>query len=59
MRLIEIADPQEYTPTVAEAEGFLRQLLRIWSDQFQTPPPMMRRKLFDASVTKASRTGAR
>ena len=57
MRLIEIADPQEYIPTVAEAEDFLRQLLRIWSDRsadgpgstlLPKQPPIMRRKLFDA-----------
>ena len=53
MRLIEIANPQEYRPTVAEAEDFLRQLLRIWSDGHGSTllpkqPPIMRRKLFDA-----------
>jgi hypothetical protein len=57
MRLIEIADPQDYIPTVAEAEGFLKQLLRVWSDRsadgrgstlLPKQPLIIRRKLFDA-----------
>jgi hypothetical protein len=30
MRLIEFTDRKEYTPTAAEAEEFLNQLLRLW-----------------------------
>jgi hypothetical protein len=34
MRLKEFANPKDYTlPTVADAEHFVKQLLRIWSDR--------------------------
>jgi hypothetical protein len=34
MRLKEFANPKDYIPpTVADAEHFVKQLLRIWSDR--------------------------
>ena len=30
MHLNEFADPKDYTPTAAEAETFLKRLLRLW-----------------------------
>ena len=33
MRLNEFADPKEYTPTAADAEEFVQQLLFIWPDR--------------------------
>jgi hypothetical protein len=58
MRLNEFTDPNEYTPTAADAEEFLKQLLRPWPDRSDDPAPsespnrkqpsIERRKLFDA-----------
>jgi hypothetical protein len=59
MRLNEFADPEDYTPTAAEAEAFLKRLLRLWPDRSsddpapsESPnrkqPSIERRKLFDA-----------
>ena len=60
MRLDEFADPNEYTPTAAGAEEFLKQLLRLWpgrsaddlapcvpASRNRRQPPIERRKLFD------------
>jgi hypothetical protein len=33
MRLSEFASPKYYAPTVADAEGFLQQLVLTWPDQ--------------------------
>jgi hypothetical protein len=59
MRFNEFADLNEYTPTTAEAEEFLNQLLRLWPagspddvapsvPRNRKPPRIERGKLFDA-----------
>jgi hypothetical protein len=59
MRLNEFADPNAYTSTVADADEFLNQLLRLWPGRSpddlapsvphnREPPPRERKKLFDA-----------
>jgi hypothetical protein len=59
MRLIEFADPKDYTPTATDGEELLNQLLRLWPGRSpddvapsvphnRKSPPRERRKLFDA-----------
>jgi hypothetical protein len=37
MRLKEFANPKDYIPpTVADAEHFVKQLLRLWPDRSET-----------------------
>ena len=56
MRLNDFADPKDYTSTAADAEGFLKQLLRLWPGRSRDDlapsmphrrkqPPIERRKL--------------
>jgi hypothetical protein len=57
MRLNEFADPKEYTPTVADADDFLSQILLNWPDRSAddlAPSLLAKRKQQPSKRTKLS-----